>query len=103
MIRRGRALIAVGDIAGARLALKWAAEAGNATATLELGATYDPAFQPKVTQPQMTASQVKATPVMTDVIDVTMARLWYEKARDLGSAEAAARLARLGTLPTPRR
>jgi hypothetical protein len=58
-----------GDIPNARLVLQQAAEAGNATAALELGATYDPTFL-----------QQQA---MTDMVDVRMARLWYEKARVL--------------------
>ena len=42
LLKRGGELIAAGDISLARLVLKQAAEAGNASAALELGATYDP-------------------------------------------------------------
>jgi len=78
-----------GDIPNARLALQPLAEiAGNAAAALELGATYDPTF---------------LQPAMTDMGDVRMARLWYEKAKDLGSTEAAVRLERLRSVPNPRR
>jgi TPR repeat protein len=81
-------LMVVGDITNARLVLQQAAEADNATAALELGATYDPTF---------------LKPAMTDMGDVRMARLWYEKAKDLGSTEAAVRLERLRSFPNPRR
>jgi hypothetical protein len=78
LVAGGRQLMVAGDIPNARLVLRQAAEAANATAALELGATYDPTFL-----------QQQA---MTDMADVRMARLWYEKARDLGSTEAARRL-----------
>jgi TPR repeat protein len=78
-------LIVAGDIPNARLVLEQAAIAGNATAALELGATYDP-----------TILQEQAK---TDMADLRMARLWYEKARELGSTEAAVRLERLRSLP----
>jgi hypothetical protein len=86
LVAGGRQLMVAGDISNARLALQPLAEiAGNATAALELGATYDPTFL-----------QQQA---MTDMADVRMARLWYEKARDLGSTEAAVRLERLRSVP----
>jgi hypothetical protein len=74
---------------------KQAAEAGNATAALELGATYDP-LAPSVT----VVWGVEPIPDRR-TLDVVMARLWYEKARDLGSTEAAARLERLRSVPGP--
>jgi hypothetical protein len=85
LVAGGRQLIVAGDIPNARLVLQQAAEAGNATAALELGATYDPTFL-----------QQQA---MTDMAEVRMARLWYEKARNLGSTEAAVRLERLRSVP----
>jgi hypothetical protein len=88
LVARGRKLIQAGDIGMARLVLEQAAEADNATAALELGATYDPTF---------------LQPAMTDMGDVRMAALWYEKAKDLGSTEAAVRLERLRSAPNPRR
>jgi hypothetical protein len=42
LLKRGRELVAAGDIPSARPVLKRAAEVGNASAALELGATYDP-------------------------------------------------------------
>jgi hypothetical protein len=77
LVAGGRQLMVAGDIPNARLVLQQAAEAGNATAALELGATYDPTF---------------LQPAMADMGDVRMARLWYEKAEALGSREAAVRL-----------
>jgi hypothetical protein len=85
LVAGGRQLIVAGDIPNARLVLEQAAIAGNATAALELGATYDP-----------TILQEQAK---TDMADLRMARLWYEKARELGSIEAAVRLERLRSLP----
>jgi hypothetical protein len=84
----GRQLMLAGDIPNARLVLQQAAEAGNATAALLLGATYDPTFLP---------------PDMTN--DRWLARLWYEKAKALGSTEAAVRLERpyLRDIPFPMR
>ena len=71
--------------------LQQAAEADNATAALELGGTYDPT---------LLQQQV---PAVTDMGNVRMARLWYEKAKDLGSAEDAVRLEKLRSSPNPRR
>jgi TPR repeat protein len=85
------------------LVLEQAAQAGNATAALELGATYDPAVLQKWRAP--TASRVQGvsayapTPAPeATVADIAMARTWYEKARDLGSTEAAERLKALTTV-----
>jgi hypothetical protein len=43
------------------------------------------------------------TPINPVVADTAMAKAWYEKARDLGSAEAADRLKRLTSGRSPRR
>ena len=51
LLKRGGELIAAGNISLARLALKQAAEAGNASAALELGATYDPFVVKGLTDP----------------------------------------------------
>jgi hypothetical protein len=88
LVAGARQLLVAGDIPNARLALRPLAEiARNAAAALELGATFDPTF---------------LQPAMTDMGDVRMARLWYEKAKDLGSTEAAVRLERLRSVPNPR-
>jgi hypothetical protein len=108
LVAGGRQLMVAGDIPNARLVLQQAAEADNATAALELGATYDPtilqqlkaAGQTKTvrqagqtkTVRQTESHGVESVPAMTDMGDIRMARLWYEKARDLGSTEAARRL-----------
>jgi TPR repeat protein len=89
LVAGGRQLMVAGDISNARLLLQQAADAGNATAALELGATYDP-LAPSVT----VVWGVEPIPDRR-TLDVVMARKWYEKARDLGSAEAAVRLERL--------
>jgi len=95
LVAHGRELIVAGNIATARLVLQQAAH-GNAAAALELGATYDPnILQPNVLELRQARVPVEPRAVVTDVTDITMARLWYEKARDLGSKEATARLERL--------
>jgi len=76
---RGQQLMASGDVATARLMLQRAAEAGSPRASLDLGATYDP-----MVLGQRALRWIKA--------DTAMARAWYEKARQFGSAEAAHRL-----------
>jgi hypothetical protein len=79
LLRRGQELMRSGDLAAARLVLRHAAEAKSAEAALTLGATYDP-----VILRELRAYGVSA--------DVGMARTWYEKAKELGSPEAARRL-----------
>jgi hypothetical protein len=51
LLKRGRELIAAGDVSMARLVLKRAADAGNPSAALELGATYDPFVIRELTDP----------------------------------------------------
>jgi TPR repeat protein len=75
-------LEATGDLAGARLVLSRAAEAGNARAAFMLAETYDPLELAKLGERGL-ASNLAA------------ARIWYAKANDLGWKEAAARLERL--------
>lgn len=82
LMTRAKSLISVGDIAAARLLLERAANARDATATLLLAQTYDPA----VLGTRDTRS-VNA--------DATAARDWYQRAAILGSAEAQQRLAQL--------
>jgi hypothetical protein len=78
-VQRGQELITAGKISEARLVLKMAAEAGNAPAALALGTTYDPI-------------EFEKLGVHDSTPDVTMARTWYQKAKDLGSTEAVGRL-----------
>jgi hypothetical protein len=110
-VGRGRRLIAAGDIPNARLALQQAAEAGNATAALELGATYDPVELKKLgalAEPSGAVSYYAPTRVVGKIErkvlpDIAMARTWYQRAKDLGSPEAAGRLERLSQREEPAR
>jgi hypothetical protein len=79
LLKRGKDLIADGDIAAARLVLKRAAEANDVEATLALAATYDPYV-------------LRELKVYSFAADAGMARAWYEKARELGSPAALRRL-----------
>ena len=84
LLGRADALIANGDVAAARLALRRAADAGDSRAALMLGETYDPALLEKLS-------------VHGTVPDVAMARNWYERAKKFGSAEAPQRLEMLAS------
>ena len=79
LLKRGKDLIANGDLAAARLVLQRAADANDAEAALALGATHDPLV-------------LRALKVYGFKADPVMARVWYEKARELGSAAAPRRL-----------
>jgi hypothetical protein len=79
ILKRGQELAATGKFRLARLALERAAEAKSAPAALALARTYDPLTDRSAVRPD-------APP------DMAMARVWYEKAKDLGSTEAARRL-----------
>jgi hypothetical protein len=78
-LRRADDLIASGDFAAARLVLRRAANAGDARAAMTLAGTYDPVILEKLG-------------VHGFVPDLAMARVWYEKAKKFGSAEAPQRL-----------
>jgi hypothetical protein len=84
LLKRGKDLIANGDLAAARLVLQRAADANDAEAALALGATYDPLV-------------LRALRVYGFKADPVMARDWYEKARELGSAAAPRRLEMLAS------
>jgi TPR repeat protein len=82
LLKRARSLIAIGDIAAARLLLERAAGAQQASAALLLAQTYDPA--------------VLGAPDMRSITpDPAMARDWYRKAAQFGSPEAELRLAQI--------
>ena len=82
LLKRAKGLIAVGDIAPARLLLERAADAQEPSAALMLAQTYDPA--------------VLGTPDMRSITpDPAMARSWYQKAARLGSLDAQQRLAQM--------
>lgn len=82
LLKRAKGLLAIGDISSARLLLERAADAQEAEAALMLAGTYDP---------QVLGSQDlrSVTP------DPATARLWYQKAAQLGSADARRRLGQL--------
>jgi TPR repeat protein len=79
LIEQGQKFIADGDIVTARLIFERAAKAESATAALALAAAYDP----------IVLAKLGALGVDTDV---EKARLWYQKAQSLGSAQAPERL-----------
>jgi hypothetical protein len=84
LLKRGKELIATGDLAAARLVLKRAADANDVEATLALAATYDPYV-------------LQELKVYSFAADAGMARAWYEKAKQLGSAVALRRLEMLAS------
>ncbi|MEO6783022.1 MAG: hypothetical protein ABI407_16545 [Bradyrhizobium sp.] len=82
LLKRGRAALAAGDIPVARLLLKRAADAQEASAAFLLAETYDP--------------DVLGTPDTRSITpDPAAARLWYQRAAQLGSTDAQQRLAQL--------
>ncbi|WP_426530746.1 hypothetical protein [Bradyrhizobium sp. McL0615] len=82
LLKRAKGLLAIGDITSARLLLERAADAQEAEAALMLAGTYDP---------QVLGSQDlrSVTP------DAAAAKVWYQKAAQLGSADAKRRLGQL--------
>src|SRR5262249_37153908 len=79
LVKQGQEFAAAGDFVTARVVFQRAAEAGNAVAGVALGASYDPAVLAG-----LGARGVDA--------DVNKARSWYQRAKDLGLAEASRRL-----------
>jgi TPR repeat protein len=79
LLTQGEQFVNAGDLVTARLLFRRAVEAGDAEGALSLGATYDPGVLAKLGVRGIAA-------------DIEQARGWYEKARDLGSAEASRRL-----------
>jgi hypothetical protein len=82
LLKRAKGMLAVGDIASARLLLERAADAGEAEAALMLGTTYDPLVVGNQDMRSITP-------------DPAMARQWYQKAAALGSADARRRLSQI--------
>jgi hypothetical protein len=82
LLKRAKSLLAIGDIAPARLLLERAADAQEADAALMLARTYDP--------------EVLGAPDMRSITpDPAQARIWYRKAAELGSQHAQQRLAQM--------
>jgi hypothetical protein len=82
LLKRGRSLLAAGDIPSARLILTRLAETGEAEASLLLAGTFDPAELARL-------HVIGAEP------NVAQARAWYTKAAEQGSLEGSRRLQRL--------
>jgi hypothetical protein len=82
LLKRARNLLAIGDVASARLLLERAADAQDVNAALMLARTYDP-------EVLGTSDARSVTP------DPEQARLWYRKAAELGSERAQQRLAQM--------
>ena len=82
LLKRAKSLLAIGDITSARLLLERAADAQEPEAALMLAGTYDP---------QVLGSQDlrSVTP------DPDAAQVWYQKAAQIGSADAKRRLGQL--------
>jgi len=83
MLKKGEEQLAEGNVAGARLLYERAAEAGLALGAMSLAATFD-------------ADELAKLQVRGIQADAKEARRWYERARQLGAAEAEQRLRRLG-------
>jgi TPR repeat protein len=82
LMRRAKDLLETGDIPAARLLLRRAADAQEPVAALMLAQTYDP--------------DVLGTQDVRNINpDLAMARNWYAKAAQLGSADAQRRLAQM--------
>ena len=85
MVKKGDQQMGVGNVSAARLLYGRAAESGLAAGALALAATFDD-------------QELKKYRVVGGVqADQKQAEFWYEKARELGSAEARERLQRLGS------
>ena len=79
LLKRGEEFMAAGNLSLARLPLRRAAEAGDPQAAFALATTYDPML-------------LGTRGVIGVVPDIAMARAWYEKAKEFGSAGASLRL-----------
>jgi hypothetical protein len=82
LMTRAKGLLAAGDIASARLLLERAADAQEPNAALMLAQTYDPAVLGRQDIRNITP-------------DPALARIWYQRAAQLGSADAQRRLSQL--------
>lgn len=82
LFEKGEARLGNGDVIGARMFFKKAADAGDAQAANAMGATYDPDL--------FNTLQVRGMRP-----DVELARQWYMRAMDLGSKDSIERLERL--------
>lgn len=83
LVARGDALLALRDVAAARLVYTRAAAAGSARAAAALGMTYDPRFLAQIDLPGVTSDRAAAA-------------VWYRRAVALGDPDAAMLMQRLG-------
>jgi TPR repeat protein len=81
-MQRAKGFLAAGDIPAARLLLERAADAQESEAALMLAQTYDP-------------DVIGTHDVRNIIAEPAKARAWYQKAAQLGSADAQRRLAQL--------
>ena len=79
LIEQGRQFFDVGDLVAARILFLRAANAGDATAAVAMGATYDPVV-------------LADRGVLGPAADLDQARRWYERAKEMGSPEGPRRL-----------
>jgi hypothetical protein len=79
LVEQGRQFFDVGDLIAARILFLRAANAGDATAAVAMGATYDPVV-------------LAERGVRGPAADLDKARHWYEKAKAMGSQEGPRRL-----------
>jgi hypothetical protein len=86
LVRRAQELLASGDLQGARVLLKRAADAQNARAALLLAKTFDP-----ITLRQLSTADPGP--------DLAQARSWYQRAKEWGSPEAQRQLDALASYP----
>jgi hypothetical protein len=82
LLASGRTFLIIGDVTGARLAFRRAAESGDAEAALALGGTFDPLV-------------LRSLGAVGVAADPATARSWYQKAAALGSRDAPERLNQL--------
>ena len=79
LLKRGEEFMGEGRVSAARLMFQRAAEACDVRAAFALGASYDPIMLQKLGVALLDP-------------DVAAARVWYEKAKELGSSEASQEL-----------
>jgi TPR repeat protein len=84
MLKRADDFVKSGDLSSARLLLRRAAEAGSMPAALTLAGTFDP-------------NVLAARGFQVGSADIALARLWYQRAEQLGSSEAPRRLQQLAS------
>jgi hypothetical protein len=79
LTEQGKQFFEMGDLVAARILFMRAAKAGDATAAIAMGATYDPVV-------------LAERGVRGVASDPDKARAWYERAKDMGSSEGPRRL-----------